>query len=85
MKTGFRILFSLALFSPMLAAQNAPFRIALPERILLWPNGAPGAQGDTEADKPDLSIYPISGPQKVQTGVLVFPGGGYVHLAVDHE
>ncbi len=66
-------------------AQNAPPQIVLPQRILLWPDGAPGAQGDTDADKPNLSIYPIGGGQKVATGVIVFPGGGYVNLAIDHE
>ena len=66
-------------------AQTAPYHIALPDRVLLWPDGAPGAKGDAETDKPDLTIYLASGPQKVSTGVVVFPGGGYMHLAVDHE
>ncbi len=66
-------------------AQHTPPQIVLPQRILLWPDGAPGAQGDTDADKPNLSIYPIGGAQKVATGVIVFPGGGYVNLAIDHE
>ncbi len=55
------------------------------QTILLWPNGAPGAKGDADIDKPSLTIYPVSGPGKVETGVVVFPGGGYVHLAMDHE
>jgi acetyl esterase/lipase len=60
----------------------------LPHTILLWPGHAPGAQGDTDSDKPALTIYPVDngpGSQKVPTGVLVFPGGGYVNLAIDHE
>jgi acetyl esterase/lipase len=70
-----------------MAAQNSfnPFEIKLPQRVLLWPDGAPGALGSAEEDQPSLTIYPIGGPQKVSTGVIVFPGGGYVHLAVDHE
>lgn len=55
------------------------------QTILLWPNGAPGAKGDADIDKPSLTLYPVSGPGKVETGVVVFPGGGYVHLAMDHE
>lgn len=66
-------------------SQTVNYQIPLPERVLLWPNGAPGAQGTAEEDTPTLTIYPIAGPQKVKTGVVVFPGGGYVHLAVDHE
>jgi acetyl esterase/lipase len=57
----------------------------LPHTILLWPEGAPGAHSDTDSDKPALTIYTIGGDQKVPTGVLVFPGGGYVNLAIDHE
>ncbi len=57
----------------------------LPHTIPLWPGGAPGAQGSTDADQPALTIYLAGGDQKVPTGVLVIPGGGYVHLAMDHE
>ncbi|MBV8809272.1 MAG: alpha/beta hydrolase [Acidobacteriaceae bacterium] len=53
--------------------------------ILLWPEGAPGAQGETEADTPSLTLYPASDANKVPTGVVVCPGGGYVHLAMDYE
>ncbi len=55
------------------------------DTILLWPNGAPGAQGTADEDQPSLAIYPATGPSKTQTGVIVFPGGGYAHLAMDHE
>lgn len=57
----------------------------LPYTVLLWPNGAPGAKGNAPIDKPALTIYPVVGKPKVPTGVLVCPGGGYVHLAMNHE
>ncbi len=60
-------------------------QIKLPYTVLLWPEGAPGAQGNEEVDKPALTVYPVAGRQKVPTGVVVFPGGGYTHLAMDHE
>src|SRR5437667_12559099 len=69
---------------PFLLARMS-FGQTLPHTILLWPNGAPGAQGDTDSDKPALTIYPIGGDQKVTTGVVVIPGGSYVNLAIDHE
>lgn len=69
----------------LLMSQSANYQVPLPERVLLWPTGAPGALGTGEEDRPSLTIYPSGGPQKVKTGVLVFPGGGYTHLAVDHE
>jgi acetyl esterase/lipase len=56
-----------------------------PQTVLLWPDGAPGALGDQDADKPSLTIYPASGMWKVPTAVVVCPGGGYVNLAMDHE
>lgn len=55
------------------------------QTVLLWPEGAPGAQGDSDLDQPSLSIYPAAKSPKVPTGVVVCPGGGYTHLAMDHE
>jgi len=55
------------------------------ETILLWSDGAPGAQGTADEDRPSLALYPASGPNKTPTGVIVCPGGGYAHLAMDHE
>jgi acetyl esterase/lipase len=54
------------------------------QTILLWPNGAPGAQGTADEDKPSLTTFPVS-ENRVDTGVIVFPGGGYAHLSMQHE
>ena len=65
---------------PLPAQRGAPE----PKVILLWPDGAPGAKGSEEADQPTLDIYiPSEGANGA--AVVVFPGGGYRHLAVDHE
>lgn len=53
------------------------------ERILLWPGGAPGAQGDEEKDKPSITVYAPSAANGC--AVVVCPGGGYAHLAIGHE
>ncbi len=50
---------------------------------LIHPHGAPGALGDSDDDKPSLLIYLPERPSG--TGVVVFPGGGYARLAIDHE
>ncbi|MGA3185870.1 MAG: alpha/beta hydrolase [Bryobacteraceae bacterium] len=50
---------------------------------LLWPNGAPGALGTAEEDKPSLTPYLAKSPNG--TAVIVCPGGSYMHLATDHE
>lgn len=65
-----------------LAAQR---RGPAPEVVKLWPAGAPGAKGDSEADQPTLSIYLPAAEKAVGTAVIVCPGGGYRNLAVDHE
>jgi acetyl esterase/lipase len=50
----------------------------------LWEQGAPGALGDADTDRPTLTFYP---PARAATGtaVIVAPGGGYTNLAMDHE
>lgn len=51
----------------------------------LWPQGVPDGQGDTDLDTPTLTAYLPEKSAPSQTGVVVFPGGGYAHLAMDHE
>lgn len=66
----------------LLAAQSSPS--ATPTPILLWPNGAPGALGATDLDKPTITPYlPAQNP--THTGIVICPGGGYEHLAIDWE
>lgn len=77
-----RLLLAAAISFPIFAQEK---QVRLPYTVLLWPNGAPGAKGSAAIDKPALTIYPVAGRQKVPTGVLVCPGGGYVHLAMNHE
>lgn len=51
----------------------------------LWSGAAPGAVGSEPTDIPTITPYLPSGGSPSATGVVVFPGGGYGHLAVDHE
>ena len=53
--------------------------------IPLWANGAPGALGATPADQPEMTPYLPPAGTSNGTGVVIFPGGGYQHLAMDHE
>ena len=52
---------------------------------LLWTNGAPGAKGNEDGDKPSLTIYLPSKEKATGAAVVICPGGGYGHLAMDHE
>jgi len=56
-----------------------------PIRQLLWPDGAPGARGDAEQDKPTLTVWLPDPTKAVGSAVVVCPGGGYGGLALNHE
>lgn len=57
--------------------------------IPLWEGQAPGAIGTTEEDKPHMEFFGASPDGKLKDGlhtaVVVYPGGGYTHLAYDKE
>ena len=74
-----------ALFIPLLATAMFAQAPNLPKPELLWPNGAPGALGDADADKPSLTPYLVPEGRGTGTAIVVCPGGGYQHLALDHE
>lgn len=52
--------------------------------LQLWPNGAPEALGADDRDVPKLFVYPAAEPS-THSAVIVMPGGGYVHLAIEKE
>jgi acetyl esterase/lipase len=58
---------------------------AAAKTVLLWPAGAPAAQGEEDIDKPTLTVYLPAGANATKTGVVVAPGGGYQHLAMEKE
>ena len=55
------------------------------KQVLLWPDGAPGAQGGEAADKPALSVHLAAPENNTGAAIIVNPGGGYRILASDHE
>ncbi len=52
---------------------------------LLWPAGAPGALGEETGDQPSITIHLPPREKANGAAVVVCPGGGYRHLALDHE
>lgn len=61
------------------ALQAAPL-----DPVLLWPEGAPGALGSKDDDKPTLTAF-LPAPEKATGAAMVIcPGGGYGGLAA-HE
>ena len=63
----------------------APPILQEPQTILLWPNGAPGAQGAEDRDKPALTIYMPPNTTGPMTAVIVAPGGSYRALSSNLE
>ena len=78
-----RVVFSLSCIAVLLMSGFA--MAAQPTTELLWPDGAPGAKGDKPADKPTLHIWLPEKDKQVGSAIVVCPGGGYQHLATDHE
>ncbi len=74
-----KTLLSAILFITAVSAQNAP------RTEPLWPGGVPGAVGSEALDRPELTIYLPASPASTRPAVVVCPGGGYAHLAMDHE
>lgn len=78
---------STALAAPAVAQQGDA-----PTPMPLWPQGAPGAQGNSpgedkfhSGDIPTLTAYPAPKDKATGASVVVCPGGGYGFLAVEHE
>ncbi len=53
-----------------------------PQIIPLWPNGVPGALGDSDADKPEMTFYRGG---RSGTAVIIAPGGAYRNLSMESE
>ncbi len=70
--------------TPAAAAPSAGAAMPHGQFEYLWPNGAPGAVGSKEQDKPHLEIFSGYGPGP-HTAVIVCPGGSYTHLAYEKE
>jgi acetyl esterase/lipase len=68
-----------------LALGQQPVNLGATKAEVLYPKGAPGAVGDTPADKPLLFCFLPPAEKSNGTAVVVCPGGGYAGLALDHE
>src|SRR5437868_3603926 len=71
--------------APPQQAQQAPLPIQDTQTLRLWSGPAPGTQGAEDSDVPKMTAYlPRSTPAGM-TAVIIFPGGGYRNLAMNHE
>ncbi|MDO4159385.1 MAG: alpha/beta hydrolase [Prevotellaceae bacterium] len=54
------------------------------QEILLWQNGAPNDNGNA-ADTAKVTVYLPKKEKATGRAVIICPGGGYSHLAMNHE
>lgn len=81
-----RIAFFCVIIGTVLAALAPAQKAATSHEVeLLWPEGAPGAKGEADGDKPKLTVYLPAEQKATGAAVVICPGGGYGHLAMDHE
>lgn len=58
---------------------------AEPEQVMLWEHGTPGEPSTEADDQPALFCYRPPADEANPTAVIVCPGGGYGHLAMEKE
>lgn len=75
MKKFYLILLMMAVFSASASAQKV---------YNLWPDGAPQNNGDPD-DKAELTVFLPDAKRATGRAVVICPGGGYGHLAMQHE
>jgi acetyl esterase/lipase len=81
-----KLFYSFSVLSVFLASSAAVCAgDAKPMPQPLWPDGAPGAKGKEQADIPAVMVYLPPKDKANGAAVIVFPGGGYGALAMDHE
>jgi len=68
-----------------------------PVVVTLWPGGAPGSEGHTAPERrnehdrlvsvhaPSLSVFLPPADKATGAAIVICPGGGHRHLAIDHE
>jgi acetyl esterase/lipase len=56
-----------------------------PLTMRLWEGDAPGATGQEEKDIPTAIIYLPENAASATGAIVIYPGGGYGALAIDHE
>ncbi|MFK7845801.1 MAG: alpha/beta hydrolase, partial [Rhodothermales bacterium] len=69
----------------MTSIDASALQIQQPQTFALWEGGAPDALGTEADDMPTLTVFQPATGTSTGTAVVICPGGGYGHLAMDHE
>jgi acetyl esterase/lipase len=90
------VLFFLALFCLSVSFTDAAPEMPTPAAIPLWPEGVPGLRSDLPPEieskggisvvtTPTLTPFLLPAASEPRPAVVVCPGGGYTHLAIEKE
>jgi acetyl esterase/lipase len=63
----------------------SPCRAGDGKEMKLWPEGAPGAKGESDKDVPVVYVYLPPKDKANGSAVVICPGGGYGGLAISYE
>ncbi|MBN2180277.1 MAG: alpha/beta hydrolase [Sedimentisphaerales bacterium] len=86
MKSDIRIILAcLVVTAAFAGAAFAAQTASIQNTELLWPDGAPGAKGTEDGDKPTLTICLPDKEKATDTAIVICPGGGYGNLSMDRE
>ncbi|UII24433.1 alpha/beta hydrolase [Fulvivirga maritima] len=69
----------------LLLAMNSYAQEQKPVEMPLYPEGTPNALGEKDKDTPMLYYYPAAYEGELKSAVVICPGGGYTHLAMEKE
>lgn len=79
-----RILLSLIMVLVVIGVHSAPNNNDNSKRIDLWTNGAPHVSNDIK-DTAYVKVFLPETDKSTGRAVVICPGGGYTHLAMEHE
>lgn len=80
----FRILWLITLAFIVIGLADASAGSPVSKQQPLWPDGAPGAGGESEGDVPQLFLTLVESDRPT-AAIVILPGGGYGGHAMDHE
>lgn len=75
----------LSMCSAVIVTVAAAASLGAQQTLRLWEGAAPGSQGTAETDIPTITVHRATGDRAHGAAIVIFPGGGYQHLATDKE
>lgn len=85
LKSTLRVLVAVSLLLAAVLPLPAQAASGEPEVLPLYAGAVPGATGEEAEDRPTLTAHLPAADKATGAAVVIFPGGGYGHLATEKE